>query len=121
MLAALRPPGGADDRHWLVVLSAAGVSTGAIAAMVSTARLLRLRQLFQNGECVSGRVVHIGQNSEDIAFAIVEYTFQGSAHRVTTVGESLPESRRPAAGDAVNVVVDPRRPSRAALPLLFDA
>jgi hypothetical protein len=120
LFTAIWPPGNADDRNLITILTVVGVVAGIVAACTAAVRLLRLQRLFVHGERVTGRVVQIGENSEDIAFAVVEYTFNGGTHRVTNVIESLPDRDQLKTGDEIDVVVDPKRPSRGYLAGLFE-
>jgi hypothetical protein len=97
-----------------------GVGTLLVTAVCGTViawRLLLIHRVFAHGEVVQGRVLHVGENSEDIGYAVIVYQYQGREHRVKNVtgvgrGGLAPD-------DPVDIVVDPRKPARAFIVKLY--
>lgn len=96
----------------------AGLMT-AVFGPVLVWRIRDLRRVFARGEVVQGRVLTVGENSEYIEHAVIAYQHGGREYRVTNVTEGVLAGRRLAPGAAVDVVVDPGKPSRAFIVNLY--
>jgi hypothetical protein len=111
-----------EDKEDRLMDSLMGVGTLLVTAVSGTVivwRLLLIRRVFARGEVVPGRILHLGENSEDIGYAVIAYQYQGREHRVKNVTEGLVGRGGFAPGDPVDLVVDPRKPSRAFVVKLY--
>ena len=82
-------------------------------------RIRDLRRVFARGDVVQGRVLTVGENSEYIEHAVIAYQHGGREYRVTNVTEGVLAEPRLAPGAAVDIVVDPGKPSRAFIVKLY--
>lgn len=74
----------------------------------------RLHHLYARGIAVEGKVLRLGENSESVQHAIIGYAVGGATFETRLVTGSA----KYRVGDAVEVLVDPERPSRATVRLL---
>jgi hypothetical protein len=76
-------------------------------------RVRTVRRVFAAGVVVEGEVGYVGENSEDIGYAVVLYRYNGRDYRVQNATEGAPGRGGLAVGDTVELVVDPLKPARA--------
>ena len=93
----------------------------ACAAVVIAAglsyRIWRIRRVFAAGAVVIGRVLEIDVNADNVHSAIAAYEFEGQRYQVKNTTEATGQMF--SEGDAVELVVDPAKPSRAYIVKLF--
>lgn len=110
-----------DAEGWVLVrllgLSALGITV--LCGTVIVWRIHRIRQVFARGEVVRGQVRSIGENSEQIAYAVIAYEYLGREYVVNNVTEGVGGRRQFTPNEAVDIVVDPSKPSRAFIAKLF--
>jgi hypothetical protein len=110
-----------DKESWEMSL-VLGVGTLLLTAVCGTVivwRLLLIRRVFAYGEVVQGRILHVGENVEGIGYAMIAYQYQGREHQVKNVTQGLVGRGGFAPDDPVDLVVDPRKPSRAFVVKLY--
>lgn len=83
----------------------------------ATLRLWFIWKAFASGLRISGRIVRVDTNSEDVESVLVEYQLDGRDHRIRNVTESLRGQFQ--VGEPVELAIDPRRPRRAYLARLY--
>jgi hypothetical protein len=111
-----------DEEDWLMMASFMGVGNLLVTAVCGTVvvwRVLLIRRVFAQGEVVRGRVLLVGENSEDIGYAVIVYQYQGREYRVRNVTQGAVGRGGLASDDPVDIVVDPRKPSRAFIVKLY--
>ena len=109
-----------EDNYLLAHFIGGGaVFMTAVFGPVLAWRIRDLRRVFACGEVVTGRVLTVGENSEYIEHAVIAYQFGGREYRVTNVTEGAQAEPRLAPGAAVDIVVDPGKPSRAYIVKLY--
>jgi hypothetical protein len=91
----------------------------ALCGAVLVWRLRIIRRVFACGEVVRGQVLIVGENSEDVGYAVIAYQYQGREYRVTNVTEKPWGREGLAPDDPVDIVVDPSKPSRAFIAKLY--
>jgi hypothetical protein len=119
VLATLWVPKEDFDRSFPVTLAIIGLLISLPIGVVVVWRIWNIRRVFASGEFVTGRVVFKGQNSEDVGYALLAYTHDGQEYRVKNVVEGASAESDINQGDSVELVVDPRKPSRAYIRKLF--
>jgi hypothetical protein len=95
----------------LVMLIACG------ALMIRRIRLLQ--DVFARGEVVQGQVLLLGENSEDVGYAVIGYHYRGKDYKVQNVTEGVAGRGGLKPDDEVDLVVDPRDPTRAFIVKLY--
>lgn len=78
-------------------------------------RTERLKRLYARGTAVEGKVLRLGDNGENVQHAVVGYAIGEAKYETRLVTGT---NQKYAVGDAVEVLVDPERPSRATVRLL---
>ena len=99
-----------------IFVALAVVVTGG-CAVAAYWRIGTIRRVFAAGAIVEGRVTELGANAEHVPTATVAYSYGGRDYRVANVTGLA--GGRLAAGDVVQVAVDPDQPSRAYLVALY--
>lgn len=98
-----------------LIVSPICVGWGLIVAL----RIRLIARLLAHGPRVSGRIVSLGMNSEDIEHAVVAYTYKDQSFSTIVTTESFWPGFSPQAGDEVELLVDPDRPKRAFFAKMF--
>jgi hypothetical protein len=98
------------------VLGGTAVLTTVVCGGWALRRLCILRRLLTHGAAVTGRILAVQSNCEDIWSATFGYTFGGREYRGKNVTGSDPGYR---AGEAITLLVDPGKPSRAVIRDLY--
>jgi len=107
------------DRSTPLILAIIGLLISLPIAVIVAWRIQTIRRVFASGEVVAGRVVFKGENSEDIQYALLAYKFDGQEFRVKNVVEGASVQGGVNQGDCVELMVDPRKPSRAYIRKMF--
>lgn len=117
--ATLALPAGPDADEGVLrrIFVALAVLVMGACAVAAHWRVGTIRRVFAAGAIVEGRIAKVGENSEHIPTAAIAYSYGGREYVVANV--TTLSRRRLAAGDAVQVAVDPDRPSRAFLVALY--
>ena len=76
-----------------------------------------IRRTLAEGASVEGHVAGLGENSEGVGYAEVEYEHAGRPYRTRLPMQGMPGVYQP--GQTVALLVDPRKPSRAIDPRRF--
>ncbi len=90
-----------------------------LCAVVIVWRMQVIRRVFGSGEVVQGHVLSVGENSEDIGYALIAYQYQGRDYCTRNVTEGASERGGLTPGELVELVVDPAKPSRAFVAKLY--
>ena len=107
------------DRSFPAILGIIGLLISLLIGLIVFWRIRNIRRVFASGEVVTGRVVFKGANSEEIAYALLAYSYDGQEYRVKNVVEGASAEVEVKQGDCVELVVDPRKPSRAYIRKMF--
>jgi hypothetical protein len=110
-----------DKEGWLLAYFMGGGAflVTALCGAVLVWRLRIIRRVFACGEVVRGQVLIVGENSEDVGYAVISYLYKGREYRVSNVTEGAVGRGRLAPDDLVDIVVDPSKPSRAFIVKLY--
>ena len=119
LTVAVEPPEGGDGRLIARVMGAAALSATALCGPVLVWRVRVIRRVFARGEVVRGQVLLVGENAEDVGYAVIAYRYRGREYRVTNVTEGVVGRGGLAPDESVDVVVDPGKPSRAFVAKLY--
>jgi hypothetical protein len=113
-----RHPEDKDGRVFAIIAGIGSLLCTVSCGPIIVYRLRNIRRVFASGEMVPGQVLYIGENAEDIAYAVIGYRYQGHEYRVENVAEGT-IGRKLAEGDTVDIMVDPMKPSRAYIAKLY--
>lgn len=118
VVSAVWYPQDAEGGMIACVLGIGAAITTILCGAVIVWRIHIIRHVFARGEVVRGQVLSVGENSENIGYAVVTYEFQGHKYLVNNTTEGA-GGRRLTPDEAVDIVVDPSKPSRAFIARLF--
>lgn len=104
-------PGGEDPLLLRIFGGMGAMATGAGASW-ALRRWLSIRRLLARGVAVSGRVLRVDANAEDVWALRLGYAFDGREYQIRSVTGVEPPHQ---VGDAVSLLVDPAAPWRAML------
>jgi hypothetical protein len=119
LLAAVCYP--RDSESWLIahLMGVVGLVLTGLLGTVLVRRIHIIKQAFGCGEMVQGEVLGVGENSEDVGYAVVAYQYQGRQYLVSNVTEGAVGRGGLTPGARVDLMVDPRTPSRAFIAKLY--
>jgi hypothetical protein len=112
-------PTDSEGRLIAHLMGVVGIVMTAVFGTVIVRRIRIIRQVFGRGEVVQGEILSVGENSEDVGYAVVAYQYQGRQYLVRNVTEGAVGRGAFAPGAPVDVVVDPSKPSRAFIVKLY--
>jgi hypothetical protein len=111
-----------EDRDgWLLahLMGVGGLGLTALLGAVIVRRIHIIRRVFGRGEAVRGEILSVGENAEDIGYAVVAYQYQGRQYLVRNVTEGAVGREGLTPGAPVDIVLDPSKPSRAFISKLY--
>lgn len=110
-----------DGEGWATahIFGTAALVITVVCGAVIGRRIYIIRHVFACGALVQGKVLEVGENSEDIGNALIAYHYQGRDYSVRKVTEGAHDRGGIVQDELVDIMVDPKEPSRAFIVKVF--